>query len=36
MPSNPWVAVKWRTREAVQVDLAPVFERRGIDIDQCR
>jgi sulfide:quinone oxidoreductase len=31
VPSNPWVAVKWRTREAVQVDLAPVFERRGID-----
>ncbi|WP_126401502.1 NAD(P)/FAD-dependent oxidoreductase [Blastochloris tepida] len=31
VPSNPWVAVNWRTREAVEVDLAPVFARRGID-----
>ncbi|MBB5047105.1 sulfide:quinone oxidoreductase [Rhodopseudomonas rhenobacensis] len=31
VPSNPWVAVKWRTRESVQIDLAPVFERRGIN-----
>ncbi len=30
VPSNPWVAVKWRTRDAVQVDLAPVFKRKGI------
>ncbi|AJY45651.1 NAD(P)/FAD-dependent oxidoreductase [Martelella endophytica] len=32
VPSNPWVAVGWRTPEAVQVDLAPVFERRGITL----
>ncbi|KAA5602428.1 NAD(P)/FAD-dependent oxidoreductase [Blastochloris sulfoviridis] len=31
VPSNPWVAVSWRTRESVEVDLAPVFARRGID-----
>jgi sulfide:quinone oxidoreductase len=31
VPSNPWVAVGWRTREAVEVDLAPTFARRGID-----
>ncbi len=30
VPSNPWVAVNWRTRDAVQVDLAPVFKRKGI------
>ena len=30
VPSNPWVAVGWRTREAVEVDLAPTFARRGI------
>jgi sulfide:quinone oxidoreductase len=31
VPSNPWVAVNWRNREAVEVDLAPVFARKGID-----
>lgn len=30
VPSNPWVAVGWRQREAVQVDLRPVFARREI------
>ncbi len=30
VPSNPWVAVHWRTREAIEVDLAPVFRKRGI------
>ncbi len=30
VPSNPWVAVGWRQREEVEVELAPVFERRGI------
>ena len=25
VPSNPWVAVGWRDREAVEVDLAPVL-----------
>jgi len=30
VPSNPWVAVKWRTREALEVDLAPIFAKRDI------
>jgi len=28
--SNPWVAVKWRTPEEVEVHLPPVMARRGI------
>lgn len=31
VPSNPWVAVNWRTRESVSVDLAPVFAKKGIN-----
>ena len=30
VPSNPWVPVGWRKREALQIDLAPTFARRGI------
>ncbi|MEX0954514.1 MAG: FAD-dependent oxidoreductase [Rhizobiaceae bacterium] len=30
VPSNPWVAVGWRDRDAVEVDLEPVFAKRGI------
>jgi sulfide:quinone oxidoreductase len=30
VPSNPWVAVGWRSRQSVEVDLAPTFARRGI------
>lgn len=30
VPSNPWVAVGWRTREAISVPLAEPFRRRGI------
>ena len=30
IPSNPWVAVGWRESADIQVDLVPVFERRGI------
>lgn len=29
-PSNPWVAVRWRDADAVQVDLPPVMARKGI------
>jgi sulfide:quinone oxidoreductase len=32
VPSNPWVAVGWRDRDALEVDLAPVFARRDIDL----
>ena len=30
VPSNPWVPVGWRTRESIEVDLAPTFARKGI------
>jgi sulfide:quinone oxidoreductase len=30
VPSNPWVAVGWRKREEIEVDLVPVMEKRGI------
>ncbi len=30
VPSNPWIPVGWRKREAVQIDLAPTFAKRGI------
>ncbi|WP_374292177.1 hypothetical protein [Paenirhodobacter enshiensis] len=31
VPSNPWVAVGWRDREEITVDLAPTMARKGID-----
>lgn len=31
VPSNPWVAVRWRNREAIEVHLPPVMQKRGID-----
>ena len=30
VPSNPWVAVRWREPEAIQVHLPPVFAKRKI------
>ncbi|MCW2380629.1 MULTISPECIES: NAD(P)/FAD-dependent oxidoreductase [unclassified Sphingobium] len=30
VPSNPWVAVRWRQPEAIQVHLPPVFARKEI------
>ncbi len=30
VPSNPWVAVKWRTPEEVEVHLPPIMKKRGI------
>ncbi len=30
VPSNPWVAVGWRERETIEVDLAPACKRRDI------
>ncbi len=32
VPSNPWVAVGWRDKAAIEVDLTRVFERRGIEL----
>ena len=29
-PSNPWVAVKWRSKDDIIIDLAPVLARHGI------
>ena len=31
VPSNPWVAVGWRTRKDISFSLAPVLKKRGID-----
>ncbi|MGX2039355.1 NAD(P)/FAD-dependent oxidoreductase [Methylocaldum sp. MU1018] len=31
VPSNPWVAVKWRKPDEIKVELAPVFKKKGID-----
>ncbi len=30
VPSNPWVPVGWRTRENLEIDLAPTLARKGI------
>ncbi len=30
VPSNPWVAVHWRKREAIEVALPPVFKKKGV------
>ena len=30
VPSNPWVAVNWRSQEDIEVDLAPIFAKKGI------
>ncbi len=31
-PSNPWVAVNWRTKEDITIPIAPYFERKGISL----
>ena len=33
VPSNPWVAVNWRTRDAVEFEAAPYLEKKGIAFD---
>ena len=30
-PSNPWVAVKWRTREDIELAIEPILKKRGVD-----
>ncbi len=30
VPSNPWIPVGWRTREALEIDLAPTMAKLGI------
>ena len=34
-PSNPWVAVNWRTKNDIVVPLAPPFKKKGIDFVTC-
>ncbi|HFB64652.1 MAG TPA: NAD(P)/FAD-dependent oxidoreductase [Aeromonadales bacterium] len=31
VPSNPWVAVKWRKPEEVKIELAPIMKKQGIE-----
>ena len=31
VPSNPWVAVNWRTRDDIQFPLGPHLEKKGIE-----
>jgi sulfide:quinone oxidoreductase len=31
VPSNPWVAVNWRTPDDIKIELRPYLERKGID-----
>src|SRR5574338_1398670 len=33
VPSNPWVAVNWRKREAIEVNLPPIMGRKGIEFN---
>ncbi len=35
-PSNPWVAVGWRTSDQIKVRLRPTFEKKGIDLIEVR
>lgn len=31
VPSNPWIAVGWRDRKDITVDLAPIMAKKGIE-----
>jgi sulfide:quinone oxidoreductase len=31
VPSNPWVAVSWRKRRDIELEIAPVLARKGIE-----
>jgi sulfide:quinone oxidoreductase len=33
VPSNPWVAVNWRTRENICIDLPPLMKDKGINFN---
>ena len=32
-PSNPWVAVNWRTKADITIDLGQVLQKHGIDFN---
>ncbi|MDD5390669.1 MAG: FAD/NAD(P)-binding oxidoreductase [Gallionellaceae bacterium] len=34
-PSNPWVAVNWRKRDDITLEVAPLLERKGIEFINC-
>jgi len=34
-PSNPWVAVNWRSRDDITLEVAPLLERKGIEFISC-
>jgi sulfide:quinone oxidoreductase len=34
VPSNPWVAVNWRQREDIELEIAPVLKQHGIRLVQ--
>ncbi len=31
VPSNPWVAVGWRTRNDIEIEIAPALKKKGIE-----
>ncbi len=31
VPSNPWVAVNWRTRDEIEIDIGPALARKNIE-----
>lgn len=35
VPSNPWLAVHWRDRDEIEVELAPILQRLGIAFTDC-
>ena len=35
VPSNPWVAVKWRDRKDIEINLEPIFKRMNIGFEDC-
>ncbi len=35
VPSNPWVAVNWRGREEIELEIAPLLQKRKIDFIHC-
>jgi len=35
VPSNPWVAVGWRTRQQISFDLLPTLTAKGIEFYDC-
>ncbi|MDE1999874.1 MAG: FAD-dependent oxidoreductase, partial [Burkholderiales bacterium] len=31
VPSNPWVAVDWRDRDEIELPIAPILEKKGVN-----